>query len=670
MAPDNIYTKTAKGILEASGKTVTLSAELEAVLLAVDGKASVSDLLALSPMTEPQLGEALGTLEAQGFIEPISVTPRLEAERRDGANPRATLVNLAQKLTARAAAARKSRERALREQSDVRDSAFGLAPLPPSADSQTAPPTGDTSSDTPHPVPQHVPSALERSVTEAAARARAERIANEKSEEARQGDTPSSTPPTPTQNAAADTAKAAPSVDDTESTRERALVDRTAHDVIADAAEARRRAELAASSSHAAAVRKQRANEDARRIARVVQQRRRRHAAIGTVVALLAFGAFGLAWLQFVPLDSHLPAAQRILSARLDQPTTISAVRYVLFPTPRVVLENVKVGIGQMLHVQRIDAPILPFALMASPVVFDTVEASGVTIEPATLAALPSWTGGRSAKSAQLRELRLSNVTVSGTDVAPLNGQVKFAANGNVQQAVLMNDNVRVEARPQHNGLRVVLNARDWRVPYGPPVKFSFLTIDGMAQKQQFVTTELDGRIGGGTLTATLTAKWVEPLTIDGAFKLENARLHDMAPPVPAIRGTLKANGRYAVRAHPAGGLGHAAMDAVFSVTAGEIVNLDLARALQSAGLTASGGGRTGFEVLTGSVRVARGHYTFRQLQLASGPLHASGSLDVSPSRELNGGLNASFGAPGSVPATLALIVTGTAQEPLLRRVY
>src|SRR6185503_19454877 len=143
-----------------------------------------------------------------------------------------------------------------------------------------------------------------------------------------------------------------------------------------------------------------------------------------------------------------------------------------LFPVPRVVLENVKVGIGQMLHVQRIDAPILPFALMASPVVFDTVEASGVTIEPATLAALPSWTGGRSAKSAQLRELRLSNVTVSGADVAPLNGQVKFAANGNVQQAVLMNDNVRVEARPQHNGLRVVLNARDWRVPYGPPVKF------------------------------------------------------------------------------------------------------------------------------------------------------------------------------------------------------
>jgi hypothetical protein len=307
---------------------------------------------------------------------------------------------------------------------------------------------------------------------------------------------------------------------------------------------------------------------------------------------------------------------------------------------------------------------------MASPVVFTTVNASGVTIEPAMLAALPSWSGGRSSKSVHLRELRLSDTKVAGAEVAPLDGHVRFAANGTVQQVMLANDNVRLEVRPQHNGLRVVLNARDWRVPYGPPVEFSFLTIDGIAQKQQFVTTELAGRIGGGTLSATLAAKWAEPLTIDGAFRLENARLQDMAPPVAAMRGTLKANGRYAVRANSTGGLGHAVIDAVFSVTAGELSNLDLARALQSAALTPTGGGRTGFEVLTGSVRVTRGHYTFRQLQLASGPLHASGSLDVSPSRELNGGLNASFGAPGTVPASLALIVTGTAQEPLLRRLY
>ncbi|HUP96210.1 MAG TPA: hypothetical protein VM164_15000 [Burkholderiales bacterium] len=670
MAPHNVYTKTAKGILEASGKTVTLSAELAAVLLAVDGKASVSDLLALSAMTEPQLVEALDTLEAQGFIEHISVTPRLEAERRNEASPRTTPVNLAQKLTARAAAARKSREQALRERSDIRDSAFGLTPVPTSADPQTAPAAGDTSSDAPHPVPQHVPSALERSVTEAAARARAERIANEKPEDARQGEASSTTPQTTTENATAANAKAAPTLDDTESTRERALVDRTAHDVIADAAEARRRAELAASNSHAAAARKQRAQEDARRIARAAGQRRRRQAAIGTAVALLAFGAFGVAWLQFVPLQSHVAATQRILSARLDQPTTVSAVRYVLFPTPRLILEDVKVGIGQTLRVQRIDAPILPFALMASPLVLDTVEAKGVTIEPAMLAALPSWTGGRSAKSVHLRELRLSDAKVSGADVAPLKGQVRFAANGTVQHAVFVNDNVRVEARPQQNGLRVVLNARDWRVPYGPPVKFSFLTIDGIAEKQQFVTTGLDGRLGGGTLTATLAAKWAELLIVEGTFTLENARLHEMGPPVAALRGTLKANGRYAVRSNSEGGLGHAAIDAVFAVTRGEIVNLDLARALQSAGLASSGGGRTGFEVLTGSVRAARGHYTFRQLQLASGPLHASGSLDVSPSSELNGGLNASFGVPGAAPASLALIVSGTAQEPLLRRLY
>jgi hypothetical protein len=536
-----------------------------------------------------------------------------------------------------------------------------LDPLRTSADAASSPEPGASTSDAPHPVPEHVPSALELSVTQAAERARVQRAKDAASE------TPASN--SRNEEAAAD-AKSAPTVDDDQPARERALVDRTAHDLIADAAEARRRAELAASSSHAAAARKQRAHEDARRAARAAGQRRRRQAAIGTGVAFLAFGAFGVAWLQFVPLQSHMATTQRALSALLNQPTTISAVRYVLFPTPRIILEDVNIGIGQTLRVQRIDAPILPFALMAKSVVFDAAEASGVTIEPAMLAALPSWTGSRSAKSVHLRELRLSDAKVSGADMEPLNGHVKFAANGSVQQAVFVNENVRVETRPQQNGLRVVLNARDWRVPYGPPGKFSFLTVDGIAEKQQFVTNELDGRIGGGRLTATLAAKWAGPLTIDGAFKLENARLHEMVPPVAAIRGTLRANGRYAVRSNSTGGLGHATLDAVFTVTGGEILNFDLARALQSAALTASGGGRTGFEVLTGSVRVARGHYTFRQLQLASGPLHASGSVDVSPSRQLNGGLNASFGVPGAVPASLALIVTGTAQEPLLRRLY
>ena len=653
MALQSVYTKTAKGILEVSSKTVTLSAELEAVLLSVDGKASVADLLALSAMAEPQFVNALETLEAQGLIEQISVAPRLEAERRDETT-RVDPVNLAQKLTARAAAARRSREQALRERSESRNTAFGLDALP--ADAETGPASGDT----PHPVPDHVPSALERSVTQAEERARAQR-AKDAASAIPAGDAK--------KEETAGAAQSEPSVDD-KPTRERALVDRTAHDTIADAAEARRRTQLAASSSHAAVVRKQRANEDARRAARAAGQRRRRQAAIGTGVAFLAFGAFGVAWLQFVPLQSHLASTQRTVSALLNQPTTISAVRYVLFPTPRIILEDVKVGIGQTLRAQRVDAPIMPFALMAKSVVFHSAEASGVTVEPAMLGALPSWTRSHSAKPVHVRELRLSDAKVAGIDMAPLTGQVKFAANGTVQQAVFANDNVRVETRPQHNGLRVVLNARDWRVPYGPSAKFGFLTIDGIAEKDQFVTTELDGRIGGGTLTATLAAKWAGPLTIDGAFKLENARLHDMVPPIAVMRGTLRATGRYAVRSNSTGALGHAAIDAVFAVTEGEILNLDLARALQSAALTAPGGGRTGFEVLNGSVRVARGHYTFRQLQLASGPLHASGSLDVSPSSQLNGGLNASFGAPGTVPASLALIVTGTAQEPLLRRLY
>src|SRR5687768_9223725 len=62
IAPETIYTKTAKGILEIRNKTVRLSRELGLVFLSVDGKASVGDLLPRSGMSPVQFSHALNTL--------------------------------------------------------------------------------------------------------------------------------------------------------------------------------------------------------------------------------------------------------------------------------------------------------------------------------------------------------------------------------------------------------------------------------------------------------------------------------------------------------------------------------------------------------------------------------------------------------------------------------
>src|ERR1700744_338383 len=66
----SIFTKTAKGLNEASGKTSVLPRDLRNVLKEVDGKLSVGDLLQrLTKLNEPKLTEMLGRLEGDGFLK-------------------------------------------------------------------------------------------------------------------------------------------------------------------------------------------------------------------------------------------------------------------------------------------------------------------------------------------------------------------------------------------------------------------------------------------------------------------------------------------------------------------------------------------------------------------------------------------------------------------------
>jgi hypothetical protein len=76
-----VLTKTAKGLMEVTGKTSLLPRDLRNVLSQVDGKATVGDLhQKLDKYTEPKLLEALGRLVKEGFVRefvsaPASISP-------------------------------------------------------------------------------------------------------------------------------------------------------------------------------------------------------------------------------------------------------------------------------------------------------------------------------------------------------------------------------------------------------------------------------------------------------------------------------------------------------------------------------------------------------------------------------------------------------------------
>ena len=66
LAPETVYTKTAKAVLELRNKSLKASRDMAQLLRAIDGKVTVEDLLEQSGVSMAVLQHALTTLANDG----------------------------------------------------------------------------------------------------------------------------------------------------------------------------------------------------------------------------------------------------------------------------------------------------------------------------------------------------------------------------------------------------------------------------------------------------------------------------------------------------------------------------------------------------------------------------------------------------------------------------
>jgi hypothetical protein len=105
---------------------------------------------------------------------------------------------------------------------------------------------------------------------------------------------------------------------------------------------------------------------------------------------------------------------------------------------------------------------------------------------------------------------------------------------------------------------------------------------------------------------------------------------------------------------------------AAFSLTKGMLNNVDLVRAMQSAGRTPQRGGRTTFSEITGEAQASGNRISYRNLKFVSGPMNGTGAIDVSPAAELSGRLNLVLGSSAVTVARGSLQVSGQLKDPIL----
>ena len=393
--------------------------------------------------------------------------------------------------------------------------------------------------------------------------------------------------------------------------------------------------------------------------------------AIGTVVLITAAAA-GL--LQFVPLTGQIAGVQQIMAQRLQQPVTISDMRYALFPTPHLTLEQVTIGKLQEIKINSIVADAWPFALLAEQKDIDSVEVNSVAMEQDVLAMFPGWvkptTGAHNLHVGRI-SITAVRVAAKSLEVPVFNADIRLERNGALKKALLTDGKLRIDLSPSDQAWRVDATASNWRLPFGPPIEFDDLTFTAFIDGQTAAIKGIEGHIGRGTITGSANASWGADIRMTGDVSLTNGELGKLLGMFTrdfSAAGTLNLTATYALQAASLTALfDQPRVEASFNAEKGTLNNVDIVRGIQSPSRDGTRGGKTSFSDLAGSLQVLGKGYSYRQLQLSSGPMSATGNVDVAPDGELSGRITTVLGTKSVIVARGSLNVSGNITNPLLK---
>ncbi len=441
--------------------------------------------------------------------------------------------------------------------------------------------------------------------------------------------------------------------------------------------DARYRAEAEERGRIAAEKQKLRLEQEARLAEQTPQTgKSRTRAKIMTFVLTVVLVAAAAGLLQFVPLTGgQIAGVQQIMTQRLQQPVAISGMRYALFPTPHLTLERVAIGKLQEIKINSIVVEVWPFDLLAEHKDIDSVEVNLVTMEQDVLAMFPAWVKPSKTSANKLRVSRISisniRMAAKSLEIPIFSADITLARNGTLKKARLTDGKLRIDLSPSDQGWSVIADANNWRLPFGPQVQFDDLTLTALIDGQKATIKGIEGHIGRGTVTGSASASWGDDVRLTGDVSLSNGDLGNLLAVFTRhfiAAGTISLTATYALQAASLTELfDQPRVEASFNAEKGTLNNVDIVRGIQSPSRDGTHGGKTLFNNLEGSLQVTSQGYAYRQLQISSGPMSATGNIDITPDGELSGRIAAQLGTKSAIIARSSLNVSGPVANPLLK---
>lgn len=717
-----IYSKTSKGMRVLAGKSRALPSNLMRALSLIDGKSTVSAILAQSDnFTEQELSLAFTQLENEGYLKVLKTSDPdlLWQEQETFSTMEVSEVSVEEFLKIKSESEGRGREEAAAQAEKEAEAKEAAARKIREAAEIKA--REDAERRVREEVEAKVKTEAERKAKEAAeahARAEAERVAKEYAERRAREETAA--------KAREDVERRAREEAEAErKAREEAEAQAAAERRAREEAEARAQAEHEAREEAAAKAREDaerkakeetkarvkaeaerkakdlaqaRAQATAERKARKAAEAERKHEArmqatagmreqprsklripridmrkLARIATALTVSAVVLLLfaLYFVNLGGLIPV-EKLASDKIQEPVTIGSMHAALWPTPHFVLEGVAVGSAPEIKIGAIRVLPVLGTLFEDSKTLHGLEIDSLSVPQESLGKVLQWLeASRGTGKLQLGHVTLRNAAVRDLQLPAFDADIMLDAADRFTGATLKSTDGKLSAHitPRGDRLEADISAAAWRLPIGAALVFDDLHATAVASRKGIKIVELDGRIHGGTVTGSATLGWDGPWTVTGELALANASLSGITQVFTtdiALTGDLAMKASYSAKSNALSSLlDKPTIKAGFTCRDGSIGNVNLAHIMVQDARD-SGENLTRFDKLSGSVDLVDGHYQFRQLKLIGRQLSADGDIAMAANKALSGSINADM-AVQSRQFHARLRLTGNLKQPRLK---
>jgi uncharacterized protein involved in outer membrane biogenesis len=403
---------------------------------------------------------------------------------------------------------------------------------------------------------------------------------------------------------------------------------------------------------------------------------------IGGVVLLLLVAALA-AIPFFISLDEYVPALERELSTRLNEPVKIGGLRAAGLPLPHATVTGITIGKADDIKVGSVSVTPDLWSLASATKVVKSIEIEGLVLTQKAIDRIPAWTrtgttAGTSVQPLAVRveSIRLDDVTIQlqKATFGPFDARLRLSAGGNPESMSITTRDGKLKAhlKPEKSSYVIDAIATGWKLPVGPAIHFDELVVKGVATQTGADLGDIRAKLYGGSVAGNLVIRWEKGIQLKGGADVSRV---EIAPLLLALGRPANFSGGLTAKpvtfsasaAKPEQIADALRLETPFEVQNGVLRGVDVRKAATSIVSRDGGkGGETRFERLSGHLALDHGTRRLTRLNAVSGSLSADGNVTISPKDELSGRVNTTVKAASVTAASVPLNVAGTVASPLL----